>query len=107
MDRVSPKRVRLRPDGTPMTPDDFQAIRDQIIAFDDTEWIDDVTRGDRRAVHAGSGGPAAGETHRDLRTGVRPGPGQVEAEGHGEGASEGQEPAQALRGGRLSNDPVG
>ncbi|WP_024511908.1 hypothetical protein [Bradyrhizobium sp. ARR65] len=44
MKRIKPKRTPLRPDGTPMTEDDFRTIRDQITAFDDIEWIDDATR---------------------------------------------------------------
>ncbi|WP_024513506.1 hypothetical protein [Bradyrhizobium sp. ARR65] len=44
MKRIKPRRIPLRPDGTPMTEDDFRAIRDQITAFDDIEWTDDATR---------------------------------------------------------------
>ncbi|WP_407174456.1 hypothetical protein [Bradyrhizobium sp. STM 3562] len=44
MKRIKPKRTPLRPDGAPMTEDDFRVIRDQITAFDDIQWIDNATR---------------------------------------------------------------
>jgi hypothetical protein len=44
MDHIKPKRMPLRPDGQPMTEEDFRDLREQIAAFEEIEWVDDATR---------------------------------------------------------------
>jgi hypothetical protein len=44
MKRIGPKQAPLRPDGWPMTAEDFRTLHDKIAESDDLEWIDDDTR---------------------------------------------------------------
>jgi hypothetical protein len=39
MKRIRPKTSPLRPDGRPMTDEDFQQLHDQLAEFDKVEWI--------------------------------------------------------------------
>jgi hypothetical protein len=44
MKRIRPKQPLLRPDGVPMSEDDFRELHNQLADFDSFEWIDDETR---------------------------------------------------------------
>jgi len=44
------KKPPLRPDGRPMTDDDFRELHDQFAAFNDIQWIDGDVR-DARTAH--------------------------------------------------------
>ncbi|WP_407155142.1 hypothetical protein [Bradyrhizobium sp. STM 3557] len=44
MKRIRPKQLPMRPDGCPMTDDDFRTLHDKITEFDNIEWIEGNTR---------------------------------------------------------------
>jgi hypothetical protein len=44
MKRIRPKKPPLKPDGLPMSDNDFRALHEQLAEFDKVEWIDEGTR---------------------------------------------------------------
>jgi hypothetical protein len=44
MKRIRPGQTPMRPDGQPMTQNDFRDLRNQLVEFEKVEWIDAGTR---------------------------------------------------------------